>query len=1143
MKFVADQWRCLVRMMVLLTIIICSDSVHAALVASGVSSNNTSDGTIVGAVSNVDLGAAGTATGANGFFGTAAELNNGAITPGTGSLYLPQNFGSSTKLPETYTIALDVVTRPQGYDVTSITTFAGWTQNGPQLGNQKYALSISTVSAPGIFVPMGTFEYIPFNDNTSSGGSVTQMTVADNGGALIGTGVHSIRLEFLDHGFSGPNTAVDGTVYYEVDINGHATGSSPAEISVSSPGNRQLVQRNSENKASIAIQGSYLNAPESIEARAVVMVGPSNSGATTAWQTIDPAPAGGNFSGTLTDVAAGGWYQLEVRPVTGGAPGTTAIIQKVGVGDIYVTAGQSNSANHGNPTLVPASDRVVSLSAYGGSNWRHGYDPQPLATGAGGSVWSRLGDLLVAAENIPVGFVAVGVGGSALSAWQPGTGNYNSRLKAAVQSFPANGFRACLWHQGESDAINNVTASAHANQLAAMITQSRIDAGWVIPWYIAEAAFHPNTNLGQEEPVVAGQRLAVTNDSNVFLGPSTDEFHLENSAGGKLTDAVHFNASGLLDHATQWKNILLGTTFLQLENGDFENNTSSAYTTASPLVDGGISIVSLTSNASPSVLNWRVLSATGISAADGVYGYYNPDAGFYTDAVDTVNGGVMANMSGKHVAFFSGGSAGNYFLQITRANLQPDKTYDFSVSLGIRNNGNTFAGAKLEILGNGQVLAAKTFTQADLDALAGGSAIGKFTVAKISYTTGATVASNQLISVRISKVNAGGYLDMDDAKLSSELDLGAIWFIGDSITQSNADGSSSSSPRKELYDLLVVNTNVTFSYTGHFTANVDGLPSSGGTAATNLYHYHSGISGSVIGFHPSNGGRTDMTTNIDSGQNFWTSGRLATVKPNIILIMLGTNDMGADIGVATAPARISTLIDKIMAQPGVGDPAIFVAAIPPNRIDFPTKNNRVLAFNAALPDVVDAQRGLGRDVYLVDNYNPVNDDYANTMRSDNLHTNALGNEVMAQQWYDAIFQRFSPSDTASFSAWQFANFGSSLATDAAFGQDPDADGQNNLYEFVFGSDPNSNSATAHPLTFDGTTAVITRRIASGAGVSYILEESATLQNGSWTTVTNVTSNVTSTSGHFETVEITKDSGHDWSPGNRNFIRVRVVMNP
>jgi hypothetical protein len=145
--------------------------------------------------------------------------------------------------------------------------------------------------------------------------------------------------------------------------------------------------------------------------------------------------------------------------------------------------------------------------------------------------------------------------------------------------------------------------------------------------------------------------------------------------------------------------------------------------------------------------------------------------------------------------------------------------------------------------------------------------------------------------------------------------LGAIWFIGDSITQSNADGDANGSPRKSLYDLLVAD-GASFSFTGHSTANVDGLPTSGATAATNLYHYHSGISGSCIGLNTN--GRTNMTANISS---WWSSDRLASTKPGIVLIMLGTNDIDLNDNVADAPNRIKTLVETILAQVGPSDPA------------------------------------------------------------------------------------------------------------------------------------------------------------------------------------------------------------------------------
>ena len=48
-------------------------------------------------------------------------------------------------------------------------------------------------------------------------------------------------------------------------------------------------------------------------------------------------------------MAAGGWYQLTVRARTGSRKTAEQAVDKVGVGEVFVTAGQSNSANFANP--------------------------------------------------------------------------------------------------------------------------------------------------------------------------------------------------------------------------------------------------------------------------------------------------------------------------------------------------------------------------------------------------------------------------------------------------------------------------------------------------------------------------------------------------------------------------------------------------------------------------------------------------------------------------------------------------------------------------------------------------------------------------------------------------------------------------
>ncbi|WP_332368863.1 hypothetical protein [Spirosoma telluris] len=81
-----------------------------------------------------------------------------------------------------------------------------------------------------------------------------------------------------------------------------------AQIQVSFPTTRAILQRNNSNQATIRITGYYTSALTRIEARLQARDG---QGTSTDWQTIQATPAGGVFAGDLT--GTGGWYNLDVR--------------------------------------------------------------------------------------------------------------------------------------------------------------------------------------------------------------------------------------------------------------------------------------------------------------------------------------------------------------------------------------------------------------------------------------------------------------------------------------------------------------------------------------------------------------------------------------------------------------------------------------------------------------------------------------------------------------------------------------------------------------------------------------------------------------------------------------------------------------
>lgn len=530
------------------------------------------------------------------------------------------------------------------------------------------------------------------------------------------------------------------------------------DMAIHSPLSGQVIQRNQAHKGDIPISGKFEGNLRRVEARAVLMSGTGNSGTSTEWSTIDDTISNGGFSGILKDVPEGGWYQIEVRPVTVNAPGEPVTIPRVGIGDIYLTAGQSNAANRGSPAYSPKDDRVVAWN-YQTKAWSNAADPMPGASAGGGngSPWSRLGDMLASREKVPVAFVCMAESGSSIDQWLPhAPKNLYSRIEAAVKAFPANGFRAVLFHQGESDALASSSAATYKSRLKSIISQSRKDAGWPVPWYIAEASYLPNSSLAQQLPIVAGQLAVIYEDPLVFAGPVTDDFHLEN----KLHDGVHFNEQGLSDHAAQWAKVLTGTAPIRPTNPDMESNAA--------LEDGGMCRISTTEANSPTVIGWRILNAANDDVADGTYGYYNPIQAFYNSADDTpTSGGNLPGMSGRHVAFLWNSSENTCFLQTSRAELSADSTYTFTVAVGIHSAATVFGGVALDLLADGKVLASKSFDRAGIDALHGGTAAGTFTDVTLTHSTGQTVAPGQQLSIRIRKLTGGNtYLDFDNVRLT-----------------------------------------------------------------------------------------------------------------------------------------------------------------------------------------------------------------------------------------------------------------------------------------------------------------------------------------------------------------------------------------
>jgi lysophospholipase L1-like esterase len=274
--------------------------------------------------------------------------------------------------------------------------------------------------------------------------------------------------------------------------------------------------------------------------------------------TFHPVPA---FERTATHVIitlpipAGGWYTLALQQRSGDKTRASISAGPLGVGEVFLVAGQSYSTNCNDERLTVGdpAERVVAWNP-GTSSWQVAHDPQPCPDGSdGGSIWPPCGDALVAALSVPVAFHNVGVGATASSQWLPGTPLFDNLTSAGVS---LGQFRAVLWQQGESDVLAQTTTPQYVANLKT-IRQTATDSWRCQPlWFLAKSTHHPtvyDNPAGEGAIRTAYDALAL--EPGFRPGPDTDTLQNENRGG--MQSRRHFTGVGQRNAAKMWTDVLL----------------------------------------------------------------------------------------------------------------------------------------------------------------------------------------------------------------------------------------------------------------------------------------------------------------------------------------------------------------------------------------------------------------------------------------------------------------------------------------------------------------------------------------------------------------------------------------------------------
>jgi hypothetical protein len=115
-----------------------------------------------------------------------------------------------------------------------------------------------------------------------------------------------------------------------------------------------------------------------------------------------------------------------------------------------------------------------------------------------------------------------------------------------------HGFRALLWHQGESDshqaAEHDIDAGAYRSMMIIIIHASREQAGWDLPWFVAQATYH--TPDDPSCPPIRDAQRSLWQPDLAIEGPDTDSLtapYRQNAGKG-----THFNDAGLKAQGLLW---------------------------------------------------------------------------------------------------------------------------------------------------------------------------------------------------------------------------------------------------------------------------------------------------------------------------------------------------------------------------------------------------------------------------------------------------------------------------------------------------------------------------------------------------------------------------------------------------------------
>lgn len=271
----------------------------------------------------------------------------------------------------------------------------------------------------------------------------------------------------------------------------------------------QIVQQDERGFGVIRLAGQFRRetSGDSVQAR---IISEADQLSVCPWQSATIA-SDRAWEAVFPNVPAGGLYRIETRLALDGAPAEWGVagevIHHIGVGDLWIIAGQSNAAGYGRGSVFDPPELGIHILK-NNETWDVAAHPLNDPTGSthpnaeianpGHSPYLCFARTLHTALGYPIGLIQTALGNSPLSQWNPAENPdaplYHNLLHCV--RLAGGRVRGMLWYQGESDT-NPGLAETYERRFADFVARLRADLhDDALPIIVAQA----NRYTGPQSP-------------------------------------------------------------------------------------------------------------------------------------------------------------------------------------------------------------------------------------------------------------------------------------------------------------------------------------------------------------------------------------------------------------------------------------------------------------------------------------------------------------------------------------------------------------------------------------------------------------------------------------------------------------------